>query len=265
MLRRIGNQLGKLLKIDARTVDSERGRYARLCVQIDLDQPLTPKVRIDDILWCVQYEGVSTICFECGYVGHKLAVCPTITAALKHLEKPIVTVAPPSTDIVENSKYGEWMLVSGKKPVLGRKKINSSTQEAQANSHVATVHAQANPSASTVHGGSTKAGKFSQIKSNSAHPETHWSPPSLLYTLVQQPTHLHRLLFQMLMCPCALLLTNWQNLLSQSLVQKDKKKDTILILPDIGSSAATDETSDLQKLAPLHINSEYQQRHPSKD
>ena len=63
MLCRIGNQLGKLLKIDARIIDSELGRYARLCVQIDLNQPLTPKVRIGDILQRVQYEGISTICF----------------------------------------------------------------------------------------------------------------------------------------------------------------------------------------------------------
>uniref|UniRef100_A0A2N9ICX1 DUF4283 domain-containing protein n=1 Tax=Fagus sylvatica TaxID=28930 RepID=A0A2N9ICX1_FAGSY len=43
ILRRIGNQLGSLLKVDARTMDNERGRFARLCVQIDLEQPLIPK------------------------------------------------------------------------------------------------------------------------------------------------------------------------------------------------------------------------------
>ncbi|GMY33132.1 hypothetical protein FCV25MIE_28374 [Fagus crenata] len=37
ILRRIGNQLGSLLKIDARMMDNERGRFTRLCVQIDLD------------------------------------------------------------------------------------------------------------------------------------------------------------------------------------------------------------------------------------
>ena len=37
ILRRIGTQLGTFLKIDARTMDNERGRFARVCVQIDLD------------------------------------------------------------------------------------------------------------------------------------------------------------------------------------------------------------------------------------
>nr|POF02841.1 hypothetical protein CFP56_10899 [Quercus suber] len=43
ILQRIGNQLGNLLKVDARTIDNVRGRFAQLCVQIDLDSPLTSK------------------------------------------------------------------------------------------------------------------------------------------------------------------------------------------------------------------------------
>jgi hypothetical protein len=75
ILRRIGNQLGSLLKIDARTMDNERGRFARLCIQIDLDQPLTPKVRIGNMVQKIQYEGISAICFECGRVGHRIDTC----------------------------------------------------------------------------------------------------------------------------------------------------------------------------------------------
>ena len=50
MLRKIGNQLGSLLKVDARTMDNERGHFARLYVQIDLEQPHTPRVRIRDMI-----------------------------------------------------------------------------------------------------------------------------------------------------------------------------------------------------------------------
>nr|POE80319.1 hypothetical protein CFP56_14083 [Quercus suber] len=78
MLQRIGNQLGNLLKIDTRTINNVRGRYARLCVQIDLDSPLTSKVRIGSLLQPVQYEGIPTLCFKCGYVGHKAHSCPKI-------------------------------------------------------------------------------------------------------------------------------------------------------------------------------------------
>ncbi|GMY36392.1 Endonuclease/exonuclease/phosphatase [Fagus crenata] len=115
MLRRIGTQLGTLLKIDARTMDNEHGHFARVCVQIDLDQPLTAKIRIGNHDQKIQYEGISTICFECGYVGHRASSCPSIiilepnvnpiTDPLAH--KPI---EPPSTE-----DYGEWMLVTKKR------------------------------------------------------------------------------------------------------------------------------------------------------
>ena len=78
ILRRIGNQLGTLLKIDACTIDNIKGRYARFCIQIDLDSPLTSKVRIGSLLQSVQYEGVSAIYFEYGCMGHRVSSCPSV-------------------------------------------------------------------------------------------------------------------------------------------------------------------------------------------
>ncbi|KAK7844855.1 hypothetical protein CFP56_010250 [Quercus suber] len=51
-------------------MDNVQGRYARLCVQIDLECPLTSKIRIGKLLQPIQYEGITTICFECCFVGH---------------------------------------------------------------------------------------------------------------------------------------------------------------------------------------------------
>ncbi|GMY18366.1 hypothetical protein FCV25MIE_13605 [Fagus crenata] len=116
ILTRIGNQLGTLLKVDARTVDGERGRYARLCIQIDLDQPLTPMVRIGDINQRVQYEGVSAICFHCGCVGHKAPNCPSIlppTSVPAHSSTTVPPTPPPTEK--EKKGFGEWMLVTRKR------------------------------------------------------------------------------------------------------------------------------------------------------
>ncbi|XP_021298836.1 LOW QUALITY PROTEIN: uncharacterized protein LOC110427624 [Herrania umbratica] len=44
VLARIGNKLGKVLKNDRNTTQAKRGRFAQLCVEIDLDQPLVPRV-----------------------------------------------------------------------------------------------------------------------------------------------------------------------------------------------------------------------------
>ncbi|GMY10188.1 DUF4283 domain-containing protein/zf-CCHC_4 domain-containing protein [Fagus crenata] len=105
----IGNQLGTLLKIDAHTMDNQRGRYARLCVQIDLDQLLTFKIRIGNKLQKIQYEGITAICFECGCVGHRAPSCRTILAP------PPPTLVIPIHTSPSNEVYGDWMLVTRKK------------------------------------------------------------------------------------------------------------------------------------------------------
>ena len=39
-LKHVGNKLGKLVKVDVVTSTAIRGRYARLCVQINMAYPL---------------------------------------------------------------------------------------------------------------------------------------------------------------------------------------------------------------------------------
>jgi hypothetical protein len=115
ILRRIGNQLGSLLKIDARTMDNERGRFARLCVQIDLDQPLTPKVRIGNMVQKIQYEGISTIYFECGRVGHRVDNCHFRIAPASPKSPEMPEPNPPPTPEEDPNNYGKWMMVSRRK------------------------------------------------------------------------------------------------------------------------------------------------------
>jgi hypothetical protein len=89
-------------------VDSVRGRFARLCVQIDLDQPLTPKVRIGNIFQRVQYEGISAICFECECIGHKTSNCPSLIALVPPVQPPPESAALSSSILdSESSKYGD--------------------------------------------------------------------------------------------------------------------------------------------------------------
>lgn len=51
---KVGDTLEKVLKIDQQTLDAARGKYGRLCVEIDLKEPLTPYVWIDDELQAVE-------------------------------------------------------------------------------------------------------------------------------------------------------------------------------------------------------------------
>ena len=46
MLRQIGESVGKVLRIDSHTALEARGKYARLCIQIDIDKPLVNTILI---------------------------------------------------------------------------------------------------------------------------------------------------------------------------------------------------------------------------
>lgn len=72
ILRYLANTRGKPIKIDYNTMLASRGRFARVCVEMDLSQTLPPliKAKLDDyeeptIVRCA-YEGLHTICFSFG-------------------------------------------------------------------------------------------------------------------------------------------------------------------------------------------------------
>ncbi|GLT67140.1 hypothetical protein SLA2020_394690 [Shorea laevis] len=75
-LQKIGNKVGTLLRVDAHTAHHTRGQYARICVQIDLSQPVAKVVRIGKKRQKVAYEGINALCFNCGRIGHRNGQCP---------------------------------------------------------------------------------------------------------------------------------------------------------------------------------------------
>lgn len=56
--------------MDVFTAMGVRANFARICVQVDLDRPLPPYIWMGKWKNMVQYEGFTSICFECGRVGH---------------------------------------------------------------------------------------------------------------------------------------------------------------------------------------------------
>lgn len=62
----MGNTIGKVVKVDMTTTDVARGRFARVCVEIDLDRPLLPSLMIMGRVVQVEYEGLTKMCFLCG-------------------------------------------------------------------------------------------------------------------------------------------------------------------------------------------------------
>ena len=138
--KEIGESIGKVLWIDSHTAMEAHGRYARLCIQIDINRPLVNSILIGRFEQVVTYEGIQKLCFSCGKIGHKVEAYPYTIRKEKDkeqkaptkeaLESQINDVGDGSADlqnfygiVMHNAckatnvegHYGPWMMVSRKR------------------------------------------------------------------------------------------------------------------------------------------------------
>ncbi|OMP07545.1 hypothetical protein COLO4_07245 [Corchorus olitorius] len=104
VLKKIGQAMGTLLRVDNRTLMGERGRYARLCVQINMDKPLATDFMIEGKKQSLVYEGIGTLCFHCGRLGHNADSRPD-KVGITATERPMA----------EEKGFGPWMVVTRKR------------------------------------------------------------------------------------------------------------------------------------------------------
>ena len=55
---------------------TKRAKFARICVEVNLQMTLVPVVRVRKTLYKVEYEGLPLICFGCRRYGHHQESCP---------------------------------------------------------------------------------------------------------------------------------------------------------------------------------------------
>ena len=77
-LWRIRSAIGTMLKIDRATSIHSRGRFARICVEIDLTRKLVPRISVLGSTLNIEYEGLHLICFQCGKYGHRSDQCSEV-------------------------------------------------------------------------------------------------------------------------------------------------------------------------------------------
>ncbi|CAN1128820.1 hypothetical protein LINPERHAP2_LOCUS4872, partial [Linum perenne] len=118
ILQLIGDKIGKTVRIDHTTLEGSRGNFARICVEVDLCKPLMSKYRLRRRVRRIEYEGLHTICFNCGCYGHKDESCNQIPDAVSienqttSFANPVfqeVMVADARPEVEED--FGPWMQV----------------------------------------------------------------------------------------------------------------------------------------------------------
>ncbi|KAL0803497.1 hypothetical protein Bca101_095987 [Brassica carinata] len=80
ILMGISKGLGRPIRVDQTTLNFERARFARICVEVNLAKPLKGTVLINGEKYFVAYEGLSEICSKCGIYGHLVHGCPKTIA-----------------------------------------------------------------------------------------------------------------------------------------------------------------------------------------
>jgi hypothetical protein len=140
----LASVVGTPVKVDTNTLTVERGRFARICVEIDLTLPVVGKVNVNGHWYNVQYEGLHIICGSCGCYGHHTRDCKSNnnknseqppqpastveqaggraeTGAGKKVTAPDImnhgNIAEKSVDVsgIINEVHGDWLVVQRKK------------------------------------------------------------------------------------------------------------------------------------------------------
>ncbi|KAI9084381.1 hypothetical protein K1719_033723 [Acacia pycnantha] len=74
-LLNLGNSIGKAIRLDVHTAQRARGKFARMCVELDLTKPLVPEFSVEGQVLSVVYESLGQLCTKCGRVGHMRDSC----------------------------------------------------------------------------------------------------------------------------------------------------------------------------------------------
>ncbi|KAF7822605.1 ribonuclease H [Senna tora] len=142
VLMAIASAIGTPIKVDSNTLDAARGRFARVCVEVDLSKPLVGKILIGGNWIKVEYESLHNLCVQCGVHGHAPVNCPrktqsTTTPAAANDKQDASTsnahfgnitsdgiagVNGGASSGLVNDAVGDWMVVT-KKRRNGKKKL----------------------------------------------------------------------------------------------------------------------------------------------
>ena len=142
----LASALGTPIKVDMNTVNVTRGKFARICIEVDLDKLVVGKVWIQNHWHNVEYEGFHIICSACGCYGHVARNCssknnvqmqsqgsaehdnikvsaediPTNMVEDEELPNRIISNVTPVNQVTRSSPqalHGDWLVVTRNRKV----------------------------------------------------------------------------------------------------------------------------------------------------
>ncbi|CAN1187385.1 hypothetical protein LINPERHAP2_LOCUS38701 [Linum perenne] len=136
VLTSLRNLVSRMVKIDANTQRADSGKFARLAVEINLNEPLALVVSLDGVLQPVEYESIPNMCFGCGRVRHPVSDCPLVVAIVP---EEVTRSSPTDPGVVTSQAgapaptkdvYGPWMIVT-RRPGRARKESRTEKEGAK--------------------------------------------------------------------------------------------------------------------------------------
>ncbi|XP_039039738.1 uncharacterized protein LOC120177789 [Hibiscus syriacus] len=119
LFRLIASVVGRVIKVDYNTQAGERGKFARIMVLVDLNQPLIPCIRIDGFTQKLEYEGLQQIFFHCGVYGHIREQCAAYQVHIESKREEELNERNKNNHNLattsEETMFGPWMVVENRR------------------------------------------------------------------------------------------------------------------------------------------------------
>ncbi|XP_028068289.1 uncharacterized protein LOC114270858 [Camellia sinensis] len=133
----IAKTIRKPLKLAMTIAMATRGKFAHVCVELDLRKPLCPRFFLEGEYYTIEYESLHAFCFFCGGVDHRKESYrfkppkprpePKQLAVSDEASPSTATdkdnIHPQQPGLNQDEEYGPWMLVTKKnrRPVYIKK------------------------------------------------------------------------------------------------------------------------------------------------
>ncbi|KAL8140017.1 hypothetical protein V2J09_006038 [Rumex salicifolius] len=106
------------IKVDTKTLHADRGRFARVCMHLDLSKPLKGSIYINGDRNLIEYENLNAICFHCGRYGHLKQQCPLEPENIRKREEAIKAHQQAEKGQSNTERVGSWMVPKPNRWVL---------------------------------------------------------------------------------------------------------------------------------------------------